>query len=194
MASSSAAAAAAPPAFAAPATNEAPLIRVLNPHDVLVRMIKIVVVYSAARNKDISLFCHFRQLGRGLGPSKFEGNVKFRAVVATRKTDYNATDSYNEKARIGKEVFDVINGRGGRFLKLVRTENNVAGKPPRDVVQRGVWKEATRKCALEKYVNMVPSSCRHDILLMQALLHLFLRIGASSRCVKSISHRQRPLK
>lgn len=49
----------------------------------------------------------------------FEGNVKFRALVATRKEEYNATDSYKAKSKIGKEVFDVISGRGGRFLKQV---------------------------------------------------------------------------
>jgi len=56
-------------------------------------------------------------LGRGPGLSQFEGNLRFRKLIEERREEYVATTIRKEKKRIAKEVFDVVKGRGGRFLK-----------------------------------------------------------------------------
>lgn len=88
-------------------------------------------------------------LGRGIGPSTFEGNVKFRdEIVAPRKEEY-LNPSYREKSRIAREVYDVVKSRGGRFLSLVNA-NDANGRPLRNVVDNGTWQEVGIKKALDK--------------------------------------------
>lgn len=44
----------------------------------------------------------------GLGPSHFIGNKRFRDLVDSRKAEYNALNSYNEKAVIAWEVYNEV--------------------------------------------------------------------------------------
>ena len=56
-------------------------------------------------------------LGRGSGPNDHVGNIKFRDLVAERKSEYLSTNHRQTKALIAKEIVDQVYGRGGRFLK-----------------------------------------------------------------------------
>ena len=80
--------------------------------------------------------------------SNLKGNKRFRDLVDSRREEYVNNDSYNEKSRIGREVYDEIMRRNGRFLKLF--SSNAPGKPPRNVVNQGTWRVANIKVALEK--------------------------------------------
>lgn len=59
--------------------------------------------------------------GRGSGPNERVGNIHFRDLVATRKSEYlsiKPRDHLN-KNRIAREIVEDVRGRGGRFLKRV---------------------------------------------------------------------------
>ena len=87
-------------------------------------------------------------LGRGRGPSEYIGNKHFRRLVKSRKEKYTSMKATIGKHMIAKGLFLEIKSRGGRFLKLVR--NTSAKKPPRSVVQKGVWSEVAPSTAVEK--------------------------------------------
>ena len=108
-----------PPPFVLPPVPTGALVASLNENDVL--------------------------LGRGVGPSQYIGNKRFRRLVESRKAEYVALDSYNDKAIVAWEVYNEIHARGGRFLKLVQS-----GKQARSVVTKGVWRQASEEAALEK--------------------------------------------
>ena len=55
--------------------------------------------------------------GRGSGPNDHEGNIKFRDMVASRKSEYLATNHRQTKAKIAKEIVDSVFACNGRFLK-----------------------------------------------------------------------------
>jgi hypothetical protein len=57
--------------------------------------------------------------GRGSGPNDHEGNVRFRLYVAKRKVAYMATNHRLTKAKIAKEIVDLVVTSNGRFLKKV---------------------------------------------------------------------------
>jgi len=84
-------------------------------------------------------------LGRGLGYARYVGNKRFLRLVRKRKMEYKSIKSYNAKAQIAKDVYRCLKKRNGRFLKLVET-----GQRARNVVRDGIWREASRKDALEK--------------------------------------------
>jgi hypothetical protein len=82
------------------ATSSMVIITQLHPHDVL--------------------------LGRGSPHAYYAGNISFRELVDTRKTEYNGTGRHDRKQAIALEIYqEVQNGRHGRFLTLV-TDINVA--------------------------------------------------------------------
>ena len=60
-------------------------------------------------------------LGRGSGPNDHVGNIKFRDLVAERKSQYLSTNHRQTKALIAKDIVDQVYGRGGRFLKKLST-------------------------------------------------------------------------
>ena len=57
--------------------------------------------------------------GRGSGPNDHEGNIRFRQLVAERKDEYLATNHRQTKAKIAREIVDLILADHGRFLKKV---------------------------------------------------------------------------
>lgn len=60
-------------------------------------------------------------LGRGSGPNDHVGNIKFRDLVAERKSQYLSTNHRQTKALIAKDIVDQVYARGGRFLKKLST-------------------------------------------------------------------------
>jgi hypothetical protein len=57
--------------------------------------------------------------GRGSGPNDHEGNIRFRQLVAERKSEYMATSHRVTKATIAKEIVDQVFAANGRFMKKV---------------------------------------------------------------------------
>lgn len=69
-------------------------------------------------------------LGRGSGPNDHEGNIRFRKMVAERKSEYMATNHRLTKAKIAQEIVDAVLNCGGRFLrKLENDEAQSHGVP-----------------------------------------------------------------
>lgn len=99
-------------------------------------------------------------LGRGVGPSAYIGNVKFRTeIIAPRKEEYCKEGSYRRKSIIARECYEELKNRGGRFLKILDLAN---GKPLRKVVENCSWVEVTNEeeC-LEKVSDRVNSCRKH---------------------------------
>eukprot|EP00522_Entomoneis_paludosa_P013712 CAMPEP_0172442632 /NCGR_PEP_ID=MMETSP1065-20121228/3031_1 /TAXON_ID=265537 /ORGANISM="Amphiprora paludosa, Strain CCMP125" /LENGTH=456 /DNA_ID=CAMNT_0013192573 /DNA_START=207 /DNA_END=1580 /DNA_ORIENTATION=- len=68
--------------------------------------------------------------GRGSGPNDHEGNVRFRKLVAERKSEYMATNHRMTKAKIAREIVDAVFIQNGRFLKKIEAEDaRIIGLP-----------------------------------------------------------------
>ena len=61
--------------------------------------------------------------GRGSGPNDHEGNIRFRQYVAARKAEYLSTNHRNTKAKIAREIVDLVISDNGRFLKKMEPED-----------------------------------------------------------------------
>jgi hypothetical protein len=57
--------------------------------------------------------------GRGAASDRNEGNIRFRALVAQRRTEYLAATQKEAKARIAQEIIDAVHEVGGRFVRKV---------------------------------------------------------------------------
>lgn len=60
--------------------------------------------------------------GRGSGPNDHEGNVRFRQLVADRKSQYMATNHRLTKTKIAREIVQLVLTGNGRFLRRVETK------------------------------------------------------------------------
>jgi hypothetical protein len=58
-------------------------------------------------------------LGRGAPIINYEGNIRFRALVSTRKLEYIGCGRHQVKDGIAKSIIDEIERREGRFLRRV---------------------------------------------------------------------------
>lgn len=85
--------------------------------------------------------------GRGSGPNDHCGNVAFRDFVSARRREYLNTSTRAQKARIAREIVDVVKALNppGRFLEKA-TETS--------------WNEASEEKALEK-VKQALRQMRH---------------------------------
>jgi hypothetical protein len=61
-------------------------------------------------------------LGRGAPIINYEGNVRFRALVSTRKAEYVSTGRHQVKDDIARQIIQEIERRNGKFLKKVECE------------------------------------------------------------------------
>ena len=80
-----------------------------------------------------------------MGPSHWVGNKRFRDLIDSRKAEYIAIESYNDKAVIAWEVYNEVRRRGGRFLKLSEVSKNKAS-----IIGHGIYEEASENKSLEK--------------------------------------------
>ena len=80
-----------------------------------------------------------------MGPTHWIGNKRFRDLVDSRKAEYIAIESYNDKAVIAWEVYNEVRRRGGRFLKLSEVSKNKGS-----IIGQGIYEEASEKTSLEK--------------------------------------------
>jgi hypothetical protein len=86
-------------------------------------------------------------LGRGSGPNDHEGNIRFRQLVAERKSEYMATNHRLTKAKIAQEIVDQVYANGGRFLRKLENDEMVRFEVPDGV---DVWALATEDTIMEK--------------------------------------------
>ena len=56
-------------------------------------------------------------MGRGAPIINYEGNVRFRALVSTRKKEYNSTGRHQIKDEIARQIVLEVKRRNGRFLR-----------------------------------------------------------------------------
>ena len=73
--------------------------------------------------------------GRGGGTNNYEGNRRFRAIVAEHQRDYLAARK-KDKAVIARQIVRIIQNRGGRFLQKTAATD--------------LWEQVTDKKATEK--------------------------------------------
>jgi hypothetical protein len=87
-------------------------------------------------------------LGRGAPNAYYEGNVRFRRLVQTRREEYLSTARHPQKQEIAREIFNQVAEGQGRFLMEI--------KPARETKALGVpagkkaWRVADKSIALEK--------------------------------------------
>ena len=61
--------------------------------------------------------------GRGAPIINYEGNVRFRALVSTRRKEYNGTGRHQIKDEIARQIVLEIQRRNGRFLRKVESDD-----------------------------------------------------------------------
>jgi hypothetical protein len=83
-------------------------------------------------------------LGRGIGPNEHQGNVKFREIVSSLRSEYLATNKRKAKDKIAHKAIQIIKTRKGRFLRKM---NEPASK---HVGAKDVYVIADEKTAVEK--------------------------------------------
>ena len=83
-------------------------------------------------------------LGRGIGPNEHQGNVRFREIVCSLRSEYLATSKRKAKDKIAHKAMQIIKARQGRFLRKM---NEPAAKP---VGAKDVYVIADEKTAVEK--------------------------------------------
>jgi hypothetical protein len=99
-------------------------------------------------------------LGRGAPIAYYEGNVRFRELIATRKMEYMSTGRHHRKREIAEQIFEEVRKRGGRFLVEVQMVDRsiaatVAANARSSTVESSslvgkIWKVAEDCIALEK--------------------------------------------
>jgi hypothetical protein len=60
-------------------------------------------------------------LGRGLAANNHPGNQVFRKIIQERKREYSSSSRRQLKDNISKEIFNVFQSKGVRFLREVKT-------------------------------------------------------------------------
>ena len=85
--------------------------------------------------------------GRGSGPNDRVGNIEFRNLVLSRKSEYLAAPSRDAKGRIASSIVDAIRARGGRFLRKLSAAQAKNAGFKRDIA---VYEMADEGTVLEK--------------------------------------------
>jgi hypothetical protein len=88
-------------------------------------------------------------LGRGSPTINYAGNVAFRLLIKQRKAEYGASGQHKTKDRVAREIFALIQDKGGRFLRRIDTvELEQLG--PLSSTNQKVWVTVYDDVALEK--------------------------------------------
>jgi len=136
-----------------PSKNNSPLKKknAINVFDVLSSSTKKNELILAITSNDI--LC-----GRGSGPNDHCGNVAFRQIVSTRRSEYLATSTRTEKARISNEILSVVWNLKppGRFLEKAEC----SGRNKADSTNKPKWNIVSDHKALEK-VKQALRQMRH---------------------------------
>ena len=95
--------------------------------------------------------------GRGSGPNEREGNIKFRLLVARRKSEYLAVNprDYNNKNRIANEIVNIVRSNGGRFVKKMPRVNGGGEIGTYELADEETVVEKAKQALRQNHVPMV---------------------------------------
>jgi hypothetical protein len=87
-------------------------------------------------------------LGRGAPIINYEGNVRFRELVSTRKAEYISTGRHQIKDEIARQIVEEIGKRNGRFLRKIESQTEAQKLGISEGTK--VWQVANEDVAIEK--------------------------------------------
>jgi hypothetical protein len=103
-------------------------------------------------------------LGRLAATVNYQGNVRYRQVVRTRKAEYMSTGRHRQKDDIARQVMAAIQLDGGRSLSL--TDEQRSGKMTWSIVSEEIAlqkvKQALREELSSRECALQPSSTEND--------------------------------
>lgn len=94
--------------------------------------------------------------GRGAPIINYEGNVRFRALVSTRKKEYNSTGRHQIKDEIARQIVMEVKRRNGRFLRKVESDDDARqfgppeGEPGWTIAEEDVILEKVKQALRDK--------------------------------------------
>jgi hypothetical protein len=86
-------------------------------------------------------------LGRGAPVINYQGNIRFRELVNTRKAEYISSGRHQVKDEIARQIIEEIGNRQGRFLHKIES---ITETQQRISVGTRVWQVAAEDVAIEK--------------------------------------------
>jgi hypothetical protein len=92
-------------------------------------------------------------MGRGAPSAYYQGNVRFRELVRSRKREYQSCKYHRHKQAIALDIYQAVASHGGRFLLKAETVLDRATLPNADtngVQAPALWVQASHHVALEK--------------------------------------------
>jgi hypothetical protein len=102
---------------------------------------------------------------RGAPFNNYVGNVRFRALVATRKDEYNSAARHRVKNEIAQQVREAVTQSGGRFLRRVESPDEAEELGTAETSK--AWVIADEAVAMEKIKqalrNKEESSSQHNV-------------------------------
>mmetsp|Transcript_5118 Transcript_5118/g.9396 ORF Transcript_5118/g.9396 Transcript_5118/m.9396 type:complete len:162 (+) Transcript_5118:92-577(+) len=84
----------------------------------------------------------------GSGPNDRKGNIRFRKIVKSQKTEYLAASYRPEKKKIAQRVVDVTRENGARFLRRATANEREKLGIPKDIDE--AWLLMDDNAVLEK--------------------------------------------
>eukprot|EP00977_Amphora_coffeiformis_P028981 scaffold38143_cov252-Amphora_coffeaeformis.AAC.2 len=95
-------------------------------------------------------------MGRGAMATDYEGNLRLREIVVTRREDYAESIKRSEKHHIADEIVQIVLDKGGRFLE---SADNIEGIEnlhlPRDSVVWLIVPESSRPVLIKKVKQLL---------------------------------------
>ena len=94
--------------------------------------------------------------GRGAPIINYEGNVRFRALVSTRKKEYNSTGRHQIKDEIARQIVMEVKRRNGRFLRKLESDDEARqlgtteGEPAWTIAEEDVILEKVKQALRDK--------------------------------------------
>eukprot|EP00579_Thalassiosira_antarctica_P031575 CAMPEP_0202029944 /NCGR_PEP_ID=MMETSP0905-20130828/64237_1 /ASSEMBLY_ACC=CAM_ASM_000554 /TAXON_ID=420261 /ORGANISM="Thalassiosira antarctica, Strain CCMP982" /LENGTH=664 /DNA_ID=CAMNT_0048593727 /DNA_START=89 /DNA_END=2081 /DNA_ORIENTATION=- len=108
--------------------------------------------------------------GRGLGPNERAGNINFRDLVYSRKTEYLAINprDHKNKNRIAREIVKVVRSLGGRFLKRTAVDLGDDETEAYELVNEKVVLEKAKQTLRQNRTGRKESSIKANIYASQS--------------------------
>lgn len=96
-------------------------------------------------------------MGRGAPIAFYEGNVRFRALVALHKSAYTSSSRHHPKQAVAERVLKEVHARGGRFVRGSRVSSSLVANSTATATTK-VWVVISETAALEKVKQALRAS------------------------------------
>lgn len=122
-------------------------------------------------------------LGRGAPIINYEGNVRFRELVRSRKAEYIGTGRHQVKDEIARQIIAEVASRKGRFLRRVESLAEVdklnipEGKKAWKIAEEDVAVEKTKQALRDKEPVKQHNALVNPLTAGAGLVHDSLRPG-----------------